>query len=183
MLHVLTGSAKGRKLKVPKGQKIRPMTSRVKKSVFDTLGDIEGLSVLDIFAGTGGVGIEALSRGAGSVTFVEKDTSVFRILSENVTACGFKENSELICSDYVKAFKKLSDQKLQFDIIFLDPPYPMYKIKGADDLVREANELLKTGGLVIIEHNYKLESAPPGFDRVTKAFGGTFVSYFRKMES
>ena len=183
MLQVLTGSAKGRKLKVPKGRKIRPMTSRVKKSVFDTLGDIGGLTVLDVFAGSGSLGIEALSRGASSVTFVEKDNSVFRILSENVSLCGFQDRATFYRSDYALAFKKLSSEAAAFDLIFLDPPYPLYESMGVSDLVLDAAMLLNSDGRIIIEHNYNKDEDTPGLNRVTKSFGGTFVSYFEKRDT
>ena len=107
MLRVLTGTAKGRKLKVPKGQKIRPMTSRVKKSVFDTLGNISGVSVLDVFAGSGGIGIESLSCGADHVTVIEKDPLVYKIVKENYENCGFTDTAKLICSDYKEALSRL----------------------------------------------------------------------------
>lgn len=180
MLQVLTGSQKGRKLKVPKGRKIRPTTSRVKKSIFDRLGDIGGLRVLDIFAGSGGLGIEASSRNVGHVTFIEKDPSVFKILSENLTKCGFLKSSTLICSDYEHALRRLKRQNESYDLIFVDPPYDLYNTKEVSDFVLNAGELLPESGLLVIEHDHKIEGTPAGFSRFTKPFGGTHVSYFTK---
>jgi 16S rRNA (guanine(966)-N(2))-methyltransferase RsmD len=180
MLHVLTGSHKGRKLKVPKGQKIRPTTSRVKKSIFDRLGDISGLRILDIFAGTGGLGIESLSRGASRVTFIEKDPSVFKILLQNVTDCGFRESATLICAGYEQALKNLGRDKEEFDIIFIDPPYKLYEVLKVGDFIGSAAPVLSGGGLIVIEHDHKINEAPPGFKRFTKPFGGTHLSFFRK---
>ena len=182
MLRVLTGTAKGRKLKVPKGQKIRPMTSRVKKSVFDTLGEIQGVSVLDIFAGSGGIGIESLSRGADSVVVVEKDPSVFKIIKENYEHCGFMDKAELICSDYKSALSKLRRGSEVFEIIFIDPPYKLYSELQVKDFIDDVSELLHDDGVIVIEHDHKIEDTPPGFQRITKSFGGTHVSYFRKGE-
>jgi len=180
MLQVLTGSQKGRKLKVPKGQKIRPTTSRVKKSIFDRLGDISGLRVLDIFAGSGGLGIESLSRNVMHVTFIEKDPSVFKILSENLTKCGFLESAAPICADYEDALRRLKRKGESYDLIFVDPPYNLYNTKEVSDFVLNAGELLPEGGLLVIEHDHKLEDTPAGFSRFTKPFGGTHVSYFTK---
>ncbi len=174
------GSAKGRKLKVPKGQKIRPMTSRVKKSVFDTLGDISGATVLDVFAGSGGIGIESLSCGAGSVTVIEKDPSVFKIIKENYEHCGFTDRARLICSDYKAALSKLRKNKEVFDLIFIDPPYSLYSDLEVKDFIKHVAELIDDKGVVVIEHDHKIEDTPEGFVRTTKSFGGTHVSYFRK---
>lgn len=182
MLHVLTGTHKGRKLKVPKGQKIRPTTSRVKKSVFDRLGDISGFRVLDVFAGSGGLGIESLSRGSSHVTFVEKDSSVFKILLQNLSACGFADRSTLICSDYDDALKSLSRDKQTFDLIFIDPPYKLYEHKEVSDFISLASNLLAAGGITVIEHDHKIDHTPPGFDRLTKPFWGTHVSYFTRSD-
>jgi len=182
MLRVLTGTAKGRKLKVPKGQKIRPMTSRVKKSVFDTLGEIQGVSVLDIFAGSGGIGLESLSRGADSVVVVEKDPTVFKILKENYEHCGFTDKAELICSDYKSALSKLRRGNEVFELIFIDPPYKLYEELEVKDFIENVSELLDDNGVIVIEHDHKIEDTPPGLQRTTKSFGGTHVSYFKKGE-
>ena len=182
MLRVLTGTAKGRNLKVPKRQKIRPMTSRVKKSVFDTLADISDVRVLDIFAGSGGLGIESLSRGAGHVTAIEKDPSVFKIINENYKHCGFFDKASLICFDYKVALSKLKSKNEVFDLIFIDPPYKLYGTLEVKDFILDVEELLDDDGVIVIEHNYKTDDTPPGFERITKPFGETQVSYFRKGE-
>jgi 16S rRNA (guanine(966)-N(2))-methyltransferase RsmD len=180
MLHVLTGSHKGRKLKVPKGRKIRPTTSRVKKSIFDKLGDISGLKILDIFAGSGGLGIESLSRGASHVTFIEKDPGVFKILYQNVSTCSFVDKATLVCSHYEEAVKRMAGNKEIFDIIFIDPPYNLYKELEVEDFITLASRVLSDDGIMVIEHDYKIQDTPPGFERFTKPFGGTHVSYFTR---
>jgi 16S rRNA (guanine(966)-N(2))-methyltransferase RsmD len=182
MLHVLTGSHKGRKLKVPKGQKVRPTTSRVKKSIFDRLGDISGLRILDIFAGSGGLGIESLSRGASHVTFIEKDPAVFKILLQNITDCGFRDKADLICAGYEQALRSLSRGGEIFDIIFIDPPYQLYEVLKVGDFIESAAPVLSGDGLMVIEHDHKINDAPPGFKRFTKPFGGTHLSFFRRSD-
>lgn len=178
MLHVLTGSAKGRKLKVPKGRGVRPTTSRVKKAVFDTLGDISGLEVLDLFAGSGGLGIEALSRGAAHVTFIEKDPAVYKVLKENLSLCGFLTRATLVRTHYEGAINKLKKEGRKFDLILIDPPYVSYGRKRVDDFIHQVSEILEDDGVIVIEHNYRVESSPDGFRRTTKPFGGNQVSFF-----
>lgn len=180
MLQVLTGSHKGRKLKVPKGSNVRPPTSRVKKSIFDRLADISGLKVLDVFSGSGSLGIEALSRGAGSVTFIEKDPAAFKVLDENLSNCGLLDRAELLSADYEDSIRKLKKQNESYELIFVDPPYKLYKTMEVQDFVRIAGQLLKEHGVLVIEHDHKIEGSPEGFSRFTKRFGGTHVSYFTK---
>jgi 16S rRNA (guanine(966)-N(2))-methyltransferase RsmD len=178
MLQVLTGTAKGRKLKVPKGKAVRPTTSRVKKTIFDTLGNISGLKVLDLFAGSGGLGIEALSRGATHTTFVEKDPTVYKTLKENVLLSGFPDRATLICARYEVAINRLKKRGEKFNLIFIDPPYILYERKEVSDFICETSELLQDGGVIVIEHNRKIENTPNGFKRITKPFGGTQLSFF-----
>ena len=182
MLRVLTESIKGKKLKVPKGQKIRPMTSRVKKSVFDTLGDISETKVLDVFAGSGGIGIEALSCGASHVTVIENDPSVLKITKENYEHCGSTDKADFMCFDYKTALSKLRKNKEIFDLIFIDPPYKLYRDLEVGDFIEDVADLLHEDGVIVIEHDHKIDCTLPGFPRVTKPFGGTHVSYFRKGE-
>ena len=182
MLQVLTGKAKGRKLKVPKGKTVRPTTSRIKKSIFDTLGDLSGLKVLDIFAGSGSLGIEALSHEAAHVTFIEKSPFVFKVLRENVSVCGFLDKATLIFAHYEGALKRLHKSGKKFDLIFIDPPYILYGKQQVHDFIDGVSQLLEKEGVIVIEHNYKIDHTCAGFIRVTKSFGGTQVSFFRRGE-
>lgn len=181
MLQVLTGVKKGRKLKVPKGRAIRPTTSRIKKSIFDTLGDLQALRVLDIFAGSGGLGIESLSRGASHVTFIEKDPAVFKLLRDNISSCGFLDKADMICDDYERATKKLGNEGSKFDIVFIDPPYSLYAKREVLDFVNLVTNCVDCGSIIIIEHERNLTAEAEGFSRVTRSFGGTKVSYFKRI--
>lgn len=181
MLQVLTGTIKGRKLKVPKGRTIRPTTSRIKKSIFDTLGDINGSVVLDVFAGSGGLGIESLSRGASHVTFIEKNAGVFKLLRDNVASCGFLDRADLICDDYEHATKRLTREGNKFDIVFIDPPYSLYEKREVLDFINLVTECVHYGSIIIIEHEKDLTAEAKGFSRVTRSFGGTKVSYFKRI--
>ncbi|MGI9535060.1 MAG: 16S rRNA (guanine(966)-N(2))-methyltransferase RsmD, partial [Thermodesulfobacteriota bacterium] len=134
-MQVQTGIAKGKRLKLPKTKKVRPTTSRIKKSIFDKLGNLDGLNVLDLFSGSGNLGIEALSKNASTVTFVEKQRSVANILMENIKSCGFEEQCETLVYDFNKAIKRLLRDCRKFDLILIDPPYDLYNSLDVADFV------------------------------------------------
>ncbi len=179
---MLTGSARGRKLKVPSGMVVRPTTGRVKQSMFDTLGGIKGARVLDVFSGAGTLGIEALSRGASYCVFIERSSRVARLLRENVETCGFLERSKIICRHYESALKKLVQSSEEFDLIFIDPPYPMYSTLTPSRFVRKVYPLLSSRGVIVIKHVDSFGNPPEGLDLETRSFGYTKVSFLRKVQ-
>lgn len=180
MLQVLTGTKKGRKLKVPKGKTVRPTTSRIKKSIFDTLGNIENTRVLDIFAGSGGLGIEALSRGSSSVTFIENNPLVLKILKENISNCGFGDRVSIINLHFEGAIKKLIKKNEKYDLIFIDPPFFLYENNRVGDFISNVSECVDNDGRIVIEHVYPTDDTLGGFVKITRTFGGNRVSFFRK---
>lgn len=120
-MRVITGSARGRRLKELEGDKTRPTTDRVKEGMFSILQfDIEGRRVLDLFAGTGQLGIEALSRGAASAVFVEHRADAVRLIRENLKVTDLSDRAQVVAGD---AMAYLSGVREKFDLIFLDPPY------------------------------------------------------------
>ena len=120
-MRVITGSARGRRLRELEGQETRPTTDRVKEGIFNIIQfDIEGRRVLDLFAGTGQLGIEALSRGAESAVFVDQRRDAARLVRENLELTGFADRARVVNGD---AFSYLAGEKTGFDIIFVDPPY------------------------------------------------------------
>ena len=120
-MRVITGTARGRRLGELKGQETRPTTGKVKEGVFSALQfDIEGRRVLDLFAGTGKMGIEALSRGAASCTFVDQRRDAAQLVRDNLALCGFTDRAQVVCGD---AMGYLTSLRTQYDLIFLDPPY------------------------------------------------------------
>ncbi|MCL6558668.1 MAG: 16S rRNA (guanine(966)-N(2))-methyltransferase RsmD [Firmicutes bacterium] len=155
MLRVIAGTAKKRQLKVPKGLDVRPTSDRVKEALFNILGSfIPGCRFLDLFAGTGNVGIEALSRGAGSAVFVEINRRNIRIIKENLAATGLESKARLLNLDACDALSLLGREGQTFDIVFLDPPY--LKNFEYDILAGIAGySLLEPGGKVIIESSKK----------------------------
>lgn len=124
-MRVIAGSAKGRKLKGPTGPATRPITDRAKEAVFNMLlpyVDLDGAVVYDLYAGAGSFGIETLSRGAASVTFVERDRSALEVLEANIETCGFSDRSVIVRSTVERFLADRSTLKLA-DLAFADPPY------------------------------------------------------------
>ncbi len=176
-MRVITGSAKGRKIRTASSG-VRPMAARVKKSVFDTLGNIEGARVLDVFAGSGALGIESLSRGADSVVFIEKSSHVADIIRYNIRECGFEDRCEIMHSDYRKTSARLLEKKKFFDLVFIMPPYALYKRVSEKDLTDAFSALLSENGRIVIEYETASAGAKSenGAKRLNKRYGGTTVS-------
>lgn len=180
-LKIVSGSAKGRKLKGPKKKGIRPAAARVRKSIFDILGNLKGKSVLDLFAGTGSMGIEALSRGAESVTFVDSNTQAISLLFHNLKQTGFLEKSHILKRTAEKTIEWLNKKGETFDLIFLDPPYDEGHIQTC---MKKLNhfDLLNSNGLLLCEHSPReLPTFLGGLEKVDeRKYGQTLVSFFKK---
>lgn len=147
-MRVITGTARGRKLGELKGQETRPTAGKVKEGVFSALQfDLEGRRVLDLFAGTGQLGIEALSRGAASCTFVDHRKDAAQLVRDNLAVCGLSDRSQVVCAD---AMGYLTALRAKYDLIFLDPPY-------ADDVLERAIahiarfDILSPRGIIVAE--------------------------------
>ena len=149
-MRIITGRAKGLKLKTPKNFLTRPTADRVKESLFSILSGLinfsEINSVLDIFAGTGALGLESISRGANSATFI--DTATTEIIRDNVTRAKFND-CKILRGDFEKILRRLGRENLSFDLIFSDPPYAKGLAQKSLNLVAELNLL---NGLMIVEH-------------------------------
>jgi len=146
-MRVISGIAKGRKLIEPKGHKIKPTSDRVKESVFTIVQfDIEGRAVLDLFAGSGQYGIEALSRGARFAKFVDSSKEAVKLITQNLNICGFSDNAAVYGRDVLRYLE--NDEK--FDLIFIDPPYDS---KLADEAITKIVEFdkLNINGIIITE--------------------------------
>lgn len=148
-MRIITGIAKGRQLKTPKGMNTRPTSDRVKESLFSILGDeVTGVRVLDIFAGTGGLGLEALSRGAESAVFVDKSTA--DIVEDNVQHCRLADRAEVVKGDVFTVLQRLEARGRQFDLVFCDPPYHLGLWERAMTVLAEG-KLLAKGALLVVE--------------------------------
>ena len=144
-MRVITGNARGRKLKTPENYDIRPTTDNVKESVFNIIQfDIEGRRVLDLFAGTGQLGIECLSRGAASAVFVDQSREAVKIVKENLKACGL--TGTVVQADALSFLRTCG----KFDIIFVDPPYDSDLYESVLNTVNSI-DILSDGGIIICE--------------------------------
>ncbi len=151
-MRIISGTARGRRLKEPSGREIRPTTDKVKESIFNILQfDLEGRRVLDLFAGTGQLGIEALSRGAASAVFVEKNPKALALVRENLQLSGLGEGAEVYQAD---ALVYLSHNPGKFDVLLLDPPYDEGILDQALKLVFQF-DILKPNGIILCESREK----------------------------
>ena len=179
-MRVTSGEHKGRRISAGRKMKIRPTSDRVKESIFDTLrGEIEGKRVLDLFAGAGSLGIEALSGGALFVTFVDSSASSINVLKRNLENLNLRDRSSILHLDGLKALNKLESA---YQIIFADPPY----LKGFAQKIVDRLALsgvLETGGILILEH-HKKESITYPEDKLIllkeRKLGDTLISFFLK---
>ena len=154
-MRVISGTARGRKLLEPDGKRIRPSTDKVKESLFNIIQfDIEGRHVLDLFAGSGQLGIEALSRGAASCVFVDESPEAIKLVNANLHHCGLEEAAVVVRGD---AFSYL-ERGERFDLIFLDPPYETGHIDRALERIIEF-DILKDNGIIICESRVEKEIA------------------------
>ena len=150
MLRIITGTAKGKKIKTLEGEATRPTSERIKEAVFSAIQfDIEDRRVLDLFAGSGQMGLEALSRGAESVTFIDSAREAIDIVKENARTTGFFDRCKYLVSDYRNYIRKASGRE-GFDLVFIDPPYAMKCSLDAANRLVEAG-LLRAGAIVVLE--------------------------------
>ncbi|SMP02874.1 16S rRNA (guanine(966)-N(2))-methyltransferase RsmD [Desulfurobacterium pacificum] len=183
-MRIIGGKLKGKRIKtLPKRDDtklLRPTTDRVKESVFSILNNyLEGTTFLDLFAGSGNVGIEALSRGAGKVIFVENDKRFCNLIKENLKKLGIeKDRYEVICDDYVKALKKLAKRGMVFDFIYADPPYEKGFYTRIVNMVKNLG-LLDRDGLLILEEPKKHPFLPEDEKWIVerRGYGTTLVTF------
>ena len=155
-MRIISGSKKGYKLKSPKGLDTRPTQDRIKESLFSILGDIRiEAKVLDLFAGSGGIGIEFLSRGAGECYFIDNSLSSIKTINENLYETNLNSKSYVYKNDVFKAIKILGKKNIRFDYIFMDPPYEKGLVLETLKIVCE-NNILEDRGIIIAEHESKL---------------------------
>ncbi|MFL0195952.1 16S rRNA (guanine(966)-N(2))-methyltransferase RsmD [Clostridium sp. WILCCON 0269] len=185
-MRVIGGLARGRKLMSPDGYgTTRPTLDRVKESMFNIIQNrIYGACVLDIFAGTGSLGLEAVSRGAKKCYLVDKDKDTFFFLKKNVENLGFSEMCETINVDSHKFLKEIVGKKEIFDIIFIDPPYKKDMIPPIIEIV-ESEKLLREGGIIVTKIDTS-EKMYDGKDSIIlsdyRKYGNTTVCFYKYKE-
>lgn len=185
-MRIIAGKFKSRTLKAPKNMKIRPTSDKVKGALFNMLEPIEGCSVVDFYAGTGNLGLEALSRGASEVVIVEKAPDSLKLITENFQSFGINPRNpdkqvRVIASDVSKAFYLLHQEGKKFDILLADPPYETGVLKRLQHLLMEY-PILKEGGIFAVEHGLKdmeLEGEFPYPLVRQKKYGDTLLTLFK----
>jgi 16S rRNA (guanine966-N2)-methyltransferase len=154
-VRIIGGASRGRRLRPPRGKQTRPTGDRVKQTLFDILAPrIVGSRFLDLFAGAGGIGLEALSRGAARVVFIDSDRSAIEAIQENLEAVSPRAEKQILRQDVPTAIAELGDSGVRFDIAYMDPPYdsPLYEaVLEQIGLIR----LLRSDGLLVAEHFHK----------------------------
>ncbi|MFZ5468453.1 MAG: 16S rRNA (guanine(966)-N(2))-methyltransferase RsmD [Myxococcota bacterium] len=181
-MRIIAGSARGRPLQGPRGAKeIRPTADRVRETLFNILGQwMEGLFVLDLYAGTGALALEALSRGAARAVLVDSGREAQRLLRANAAALGFSERCEVYALPVERALEKLGQERRRFDLVFADPPYAA---RAVSELLERlwAAALLAPGGRLAIEHDRR-EEAPERVGELVRydqrRFGDTLISLY-----
>ncbi len=150
MMRIITGSAKGKKLVSLEGDATRPTSERIKEAVFSSIQfDVEGRRVLDLFAGSGQMGLEALSRGAQKATFIDLSREAMEIVKQNARITGFFDVSHFLVSDWRNYIRKASGRE-QYDLVFVDPPFAMDCCAHAANYLAE-KELIIPGAIVVLE--------------------------------
>ncbi len=182
-MRVLAGDLKGRRLTTPKGRRTRPTSDQVRIACLDTLMPfVAGGAFLDLFAGAGGVGIEALSRGAPSAVFVEEDPAALRALRENLERLGLGARARILRADAVRALEQLGREGLRFAVAFVDPPYDSPRAAPALQRLGQG-ACLAGGAVVVVQHATKSPPAVPAVGPLrlwrTRRFGETTLTFFR----
>lgn len=159
MIRVISGMYKGKRLKRIPSPLVRSMPDKLKEALFSILGDkVRGKAFLDAFAGTGSVGIEALSRGAEKAVFIEEYPKAVRVIKENLVKVGAEERGLVVAREYNRAIIELAEDGFQFDIVFLDPPYKLLDERDPLKVLRK-RAVVREGSLVILRHHFKTK--PP----------------------
>jgi len=180
-VRIISGSARGARLApVPPG--VRPTADRVRESLFNALGQFfDGGAVLDLYAGTGALGIEALSRGMERATFVEKNGRAAATILENLRRTRLEDQAEVVRGDAARALERLRENGRQFNLIFLDPPYRIAATE-VEGVLSHLGVLLAPDGRVVVERGDAPEEVLRGEKGVTRRYGGTVVTVFDRFE-
>lgn len=179
-MRVITGKARGVQLKTPEGLQTRPTTDRVKEALFSIIHfDLPGAAVLDLFGGTGQLGIEAISRGAKSATFVDAGDAACRLIKENLRRAKMEGEGKVVRSDYLDYLNRCREK---YDIILLDPPYAEVFLENSLKRIAEI-DILQSGGIIVAERPLG-KDLPWEFEGFTRSkdykYGKTLLTIYRK---
>jgi len=185
-MKVIGGAARGRKLRVPKGLAVRPTAARVKESLFNILPhDFSGIRLLDLFAGSGNVSIEALSRGAVEAVLVDESARSAAAIRANLTRLELNRRAQVWIAPVARSLRKLDKAGEKFDLIFLDPPYDKGWVTTTLEVIGRSS-LLNPAGIVVVEHSGR-EAIKPSYGDLMlndrRRYGDTFLSFFQRKET
>jgi len=182
-MRVIGGTARGRRIQAPRGRRTRPTSDYLREVLFDLLAQqVSGRTFLDLYSGTGAVGIEALSRGAAKAVFVESDRAALAILRRNLEASGFLDRGEVIPMDALQFLRRAAFRSRSFDLIFLDPPYLRVEAAPALSLIA-STALLAPNGIAILERSTRSDPIPTpgGLARVREVrHGDSILQLYRR---
>ncbi|MBQ8321326.1 MAG: 16S rRNA (guanine(966)-N(2))-methyltransferase RsmD [Clostridia bacterium] len=181
MMRIITGTAKGKRLETLEGEATRPTSERIKEAIFSSIQfEVENRRVLDLFAGSGQMGLEALSRGAGRATFIDSSREAMEIVKKNAKFTGLDDRCHYLVSDFRNYIRKASGRE-QYDLVFIDPPYAMECCADAANILAE-REVIIPGALVVLESGTEeIDPADPrlsGYEVIKSTHYGkkTFVN-------
>jgi len=186
-MRVIAGKYRSRALKTLRGLALRPSSDRLRETLFNILGStVEGSVFVDVYAGSGAIGIEALSRGAREVIFIEKHPAAVRLIRNNLESLGIRDAAEILAADAIRGLERLAGRRfgahLHADFIFLDPPYAQAAEYERALEYLDGSPLLKPEGRIIVEHPRRLE-LPTRFTQLERARvveqGDTALSFYR----
>jgi 16S rRNA (guanine966-N2)-methyltransferase len=177
-VRIVAGSRKGARIFAPRGLDTRPTADRVREAAFNLLGPgaAEDATVLDLFAGSGAMGLEALSRGAAHATFVESDREACRTINRNLDKLGF-DGATVLCQDALTALRSDARQGTRYDLVLLDPPYKRFS-SLQKSMIRHLPEIVSPGGTLLVETAAEEEPDLPLAKRTTRRYGSARLTLF-----
>lgn len=185
-MRIISGTLKSRKIHFPKTKLTRPMTDRTKETLFNILGSlVDGKHVLDLYAGSGSLGLEALSRGALSATFVDQADWAVRCIEKNLTELGLSQKGEILQGEVLRTIGRLEKKGKKFSLIFVDPPFLKGLVKKTLNRL-EQSDIVAPFAQIVVGHT-RLEALPESFQSFnltrTKKIGQACLSFFFRIES
>ena len=171
-MRIIAGTRKGHTIQAPAGRGTRPTSDRVRENIFNILGPVDDATVLDLYAGSGALGLEALSRGAASATFVERDPDAIRAIEHNLDKLRLR--GTVLRQD---AITVLAGEKRKYDLVFLDPPYEMYT-DLEPQLARNLPAVLAAEAIVVVETDARVVPGLPLEQRTTRKYGSVRVTVY-----
>lgn len=178
-MRIIAGAFRGRRLHAPRGDRIRPTTDKVREAIFSMIAsDVPGARVLDLFAGTGAMGLEALSRGAALAVFVDQSAEAVRLIRENAALCGVRDSARVFQEGITTAVRRLASLGERFDLVFADPPYGKGLIEKTLDIL---GAVAAPDALLVAEQHVKdsLPQIPGGWNKYReRRYGDTLIQLF-----